>query len=271
MDDLLTPIDATLIDTRIGTGFGVTALPHIQDVTIQGPLAVTGVSDTPSRQRIFSCRPTSPGEEETCAVQIARRLTERAFRGSGSPQDLQDAMKFYNEGREHGSFEDGIRLVVQGILANPRFVFRAERAPAGTPTSPYRVADVELASRLSFFLWGTLPDEPLRQAALQRTLSTRSGLDQQVKRMLADPRSSALATRFGSQWLRLQDVDKIRHIPAVIVQGRFDVVCPMRSAWDLHKAWPEADLRVVPDAGHSAFEPGIARELVKATDRFAKL
>jgi hypothetical protein len=201
---------------------------------------VTGVSDTPSRQRIFSCRPTSPGEEERCAIQIAKSLTERAFRGSGSPQDLQDAMKFYSDGRngpaaakpgsttradggpaapkldssqrtEAGSFEDGIRLMVQGILANPRFVFRAERTPAGTtPATAYRVADVELASRLSFFLWGTLPDEPLRQAALQRTLSSRAGLDQQVKRMLADPRSSSLATRFASQWLRLQDVDKIR-------------------------------------------------------------
>jgi len=211
VDDLMTPIDSTLIDTRIGTGFGVTALPHIQDVTIQGPLAVTGVSETPSRQRVFSCRPTSPGEEERCAVQIAKALTERAFRGSGTPEDLQDAMKFYNEGRAAGGFEDGIRLVVQGILANPRFVFRAERAPAGTaPATTYRVADVELASRLSFFLWGTLPDEPLRQAALQKTLTTRAGLDQQVKRMLADPRSSALATRFASQWLRLQDVDKIR-------------------------------------------------------------
>jgi hypothetical protein len=222
LDDLLTPIDSTLIDTRIGTGFGVTALPHIQDVTIQGPLAVTGVSDTPSRQKVFSCRPTSAGEEEKCAVTIARNLTDRAFRGAGTPQDLQDAMKFYAEGRATGSFEDGVRLMVQSVLANPRFVFRAERAPAaelGAPklgpnerakAGPYRVADIELASRLSFFLWGTLPDEPLRQAALQRALSTRAGVDQQVKRMLADPRSSALATRFASQWLRLQDVDKIR-------------------------------------------------------------
>jgi hypothetical protein len=208
VDDLMVPIDSTLIDTRIGTGFGITALPHIQDVTIQGPLAVTGVSDTPSREKVFSCRPTTAGEEEKCALSIAKRLTEQAFRGSGSPQDLQDAMKFYAEGREHGGFEDGIRLVVQSILANPRFVFRAERATAAA--GPYRVADVELASRLSFFLWGSAPDEPLRQAALDKVLSTRAGLDRQVKRMLADPRASALATRFASQWLRLQDVDKIR-------------------------------------------------------------
>jgi hypothetical protein len=223
LDDLMMPIDSTLIDTRIGTGFGITALPHIQDVTIQGPLAVTGVSDTPSRQKVFTCRPTSPAEEERCATSIARTLTERAFRGTGSPEDLQDAMKFYAEGRTgpaapkldsvpraEAGFEDGVRLMVQGILANPRFVFRAERARPATPGGTYRVADVELASRLSFFLWGTMPDEPLRQAARQQALSTRAGLDQQVKRMLADPRAGALATRFASQWLRLQDVDKIR-------------------------------------------------------------
>jgi mono/diheme cytochrome c family protein len=211
VDDLLQPIDSTLIDTRIGTGFGVTALPHIQDVTIQGPLAVTGVSDTPSRQRIFTCRPTSAAEEEKCALTIARRLTDQAFRGAASPQDLQDAMKFYNEGRAQGTFEEGIRLVVQSILANPRFVFRAERAPAAAPAGgAYRIADVELASRLSFFIWGTVPDQKLIQAAMDRKLSTRAGLDAEVKRMLADPRAEGLATRFASQWLRLQDVDKIR-------------------------------------------------------------
>jgi hypothetical protein len=211
LDDLMMPIDSTLIDTRIGTGFGITALPHIQDVTILGPLAVTGISETPSRQRIFSCRPTSAGEEERCALTIARRLTDQAFRGAGTPQDLQDAMRFYAEGRAQGSFEDGVRLVVQSILANPRFVFRAERAPAAVgPSGVYRLADVELASRLSFFLWGTVPDQRLIRAALQKTLSTRAGLEAEVRRMLADPRAEGLSTRFAAQWLRLQDVDKIR-------------------------------------------------------------
>jgi hypothetical protein len=211
LDDLMTPIDSTLIDTRIGTGFGVTALPHIQDVTITGPLAVTGVSETPSRQRIFSCRPTSANEEEKCALTITRRLTDVAYRGAGTPEDLQEAMRFYNEGREQGGFENGIRMVVQSVLANPRFVFRAERGPA-TPGSnaTYRIADIELASRLSFFLWGTVPDARLVQAAMQKTLSTPAGLEAEVKRMLADPRSEALSSRFASQWLRLQDVDKIR-------------------------------------------------------------
>jgi hypothetical protein len=122
---------------------------------------------------------------------------------------------------EAGSFEDGIRLVVQGVLANPRFVFRMERAPATTGRAAIsRVADVELASRLSFFLWGTLPDEPLRQAAQQNGLATRAGLDRHVARMLADPRSSALATRFASQWLRLQDVDKIN--PDALLYPQWD-------------------------------------------------
>ena len=211
VDDLISPIDSTLIDTRIGTGFGVTALPHIQDVTIQGPLRVTGVSDTPSRQRIFTCRPTTAAEEEKCALAIAKRLTDRAFRGTATPADLQDAMRFYGEGRTHGTFEDGVRLVVQSVLANPRFVFRAERAPATIgPAGTYRIADIELASRLSFFLWGAPPDTALVQAAMQKRLSTRAGLDAEVKRMLADPKAEALSTRFASQWLRLQDVDKIR-------------------------------------------------------------
>jgi mono/diheme cytochrome c family protein len=211
LDDLMTPIDSTLIDTRIGTGFGVTALPHIQDVTITGPLQVTGVSETPSRHRIFTCRPTSPNEEEKCALTITRRLTDVAYRGSGTPEDLQEAMRFYNEGRSEGGFENGIRMVVQSILANPRFVFRAERAPAArTASSTYRIADIELASRLSFFLWGTVPDARLVQAAMQKSLSTPAGLEAEVKRMLADPRAEALSSRFASQWLRLQDVDKIR-------------------------------------------------------------
>jgi mono/diheme cytochrome c family protein len=211
VDDLMAPIDSTLIDTRIGTGFGITAVPHIQDFTIMGPMTVTGVSDTPSRKRIFTCRPTNANEEEKCALDIVKNLAGRAYRGTGTPQDLQDAMRFYTDGRAEGGFEDGIRLAVQSILASPRFVFRAERAPGSvTPTAAYRISDVELASRLSFFLWGTVPDTALVQAAMQKTLSTPAGLEKQVRRMLADPRSEALSVRFASQWLRLQDVDKIR-------------------------------------------------------------
>jgi hypothetical protein len=211
VDDLVAPIDQTLIDTRIGTGFGVTALPHLQDVTITGPLQVTGVSDTPSRRRIFTCRPTSA--EERCAAEIVQDLATRAYRGPLGAADFDELMRFYEQGRQEGDFESGIQVALQAVLANPRFLFRVESQPrrsARREGGPHRLTDLELASRLSFFLWATVPDAELVRAARSGALSTRAGLDRQVRRMLADRRSEALATRFWGQWLRLQDVDKVR-------------------------------------------------------------
>ncbi len=209
VDDLMMPIDHTLVDMRIGTGFGITSLPHIQDVVIAGPMKTTGVSDTPSRRRVFQCRPTAAAEERPCATDTVRRLATQAFRGPVAAADMADLMKFYDQGRKDGDFESGLRMAVQGILANPRFLFRVENVPANA-TGIYRVGDLELASRLSFFVWGTMPDDALIKAATAGTLRTTAGLEKQVTRMLADPRSEALATRFGAQWLRLQDVDKVR-------------------------------------------------------------
>jgi mono/diheme cytochrome c family protein len=209
VDDLMMPIDHTLVDMRIGTGFGVTALPHIQDLVITGPMKVTGISDTPSRRKVFTCRPTSPDEERGCATDTVRRLATQAFRGPASAADLADLMKFYEQGRRDGDFENGIRMAVQGILANPRFLFRVEHAPANA-SGAYRVGDLELASRLSFFVWGTVPDAELIRVAGAGGLKTTAGLEKQVARMLADPKAEALATRFGAQWLRLQDVEKVR-------------------------------------------------------------
>jgi mono/diheme cytochrome c family protein len=209
VDDLLVPIDQSLIDTRIGTGYGVTMAPHLQELAIAGPLAVTGVSDTPSRRKIFSCRPASAGQERPCATEILRRLGTQAYRGPVR-DDLNDLLSFYEQARkEGGDFEEGIRFGIQGILANPRFMFRTEQAPQ-TGNDVYRLADSDLASRLSFFLWGTLPDQELLAAAAGGTLKNPAVLDKQVKRMLADPRSRALSTRFAAQWLRLQDVEKVR-------------------------------------------------------------
>ncbi|MGQ0734745.1 MAG: DUF1592 domain-containing protein [Acidobacteriota bacterium] len=211
VDDLMAPIDHSLIDTRIGTGFGITTGPHVRDLTIAGPLQVTGISETPSRRRVFTCRPTRASEETTCAQQIIRRLASQAYRGPVSAPDFDDLMRFYAEGRKGGDFESGVRLAVQGMLAHPRFVFRAERVPTGLETSPsHLVSDVELASRLSFFLWGTVPDAELVKVAMQGTLGTQAGLERQVRRMVADRRADALSQRFAAQWLRLQDVDKIR-------------------------------------------------------------
>ena len=207
VDDLIAPIDQTLIDTRIGTGFGVTALPHLQDMTIMGPIQVTGVSETPSRKRIFWCRPTT--SEARCATQIVQDLATRAYRGPLAAADLDELMKFFEQGRKEGDFESGIQMAVQAVLANPRFLFRIEPVPAAA-AAPYRIGDLDLASRLSFFLWGTVPDNQLLRAANTGALKTRAGLEKQVRRMLADRRSEALATRFWSQWLRLQDVDKVR-------------------------------------------------------------
>jgi hypothetical protein len=210
VDDLMAPIDNTLIDTRIGTGFGITAAPHLRDLTITGPHVVTGISETPSRHRIFSCRPTQASEERGCATEILKRLSTQAYRGTVREQDFVDLMKFYDQGRKGADFEAGIRLALQGLLANPRFLFRAEQGGGPNVAAARFINDIELASRLSFFLWGTVPDGELVKVAMQGVLKTPLILQKQVRRMLADPRSEALATRFGSQWLRLQDIDKIR-------------------------------------------------------------
>ena len=211
VDDLMAPIEYTLVDTRIGTGFGITAVPHLQDLMIGGPFDVTGVSETPSRRRIFSCRPTATSEERECATSIVTRLARQAYRGPLDDEDLADLMRFYDQERKQGDFESGIRLAVQGILANPRFLFRLEQGSAALRAArSYRVSDIELASRLSFFLWGTVPDAELVDLAIAGRLSAPGVLEKQVRRMLADARSEALATRFGAQWLHLQDAEKIR-------------------------------------------------------------
>ena len=218
VDDLLMPLENTLADVSIT--FGITMLPHLRDFVVQGPLDVTGVSDTPSRLKIFSCRPTSAAEEESCAAEIVNQLAAQAFRGAPTAADLQDAMKFYEQGRTKGGFEPGIRLAVQSILMSPRFLFRLEEQPAGIRAATYRISDLDLASRLSFFLWGTVPDADLVKAASLGALRTPAGLQKQVRRMLADQRAGALSTRFGSQWLRLQDLDKI--FPDYLLYPQYD-------------------------------------------------
>ena len=210
VDDLMAPIDHTLADTQIGSGIGITTLPHLREFAISGPFKVTGVSDTPSRRKVFSCRPTTAGEEKTCATEILRRLAAQAYRGPVTAADMDGLQKFYEQGRKDGDFESGIRMGLQAILASPRFLFRLEQAPATVkPGQNYRVTDLDLASRLSFFIWGSVPDAELVKAASSGVLRTPTVLAAQVKRMLADPRSETLSTRFASQWLRLQDLDKI--------------------------------------------------------------
>ena len=218
VDDLIAPIANT---AESGDGYGTTTLPHMRDMTILGPRNVTGVSETVSRKRVFTCRPATAGQEEGCAAQIVRELTSSAYRGKGTAQDMQDAMQFYAQGRKNGDFEGGIRMALQSMLVSPRFLFRLEGvvAPSG-PSGMGRLSGLDLAARLSFFLWGTGPDAALIRAADVGVLQTSTGIEKQVRRMLADSRSEALSSRFASQWLRLQDLDQLR--PDFTAYPQFD-------------------------------------------------
>ena len=208
--DLIQPIDYKLADSNIGSAYGVTTLPHLRDFIITGPFVVTGISDTPSRRKIFSCRPTSQAEERPCAEAIIFELGSQAYRRPVRTDEVEDLMRFFDMGSEEGGFEVGVRTALQAILASPHFVFRLEEAPVDAkPGEVYRIRDVDLASRLSFFLWGTSPDAELLEVAGSGRLSQPEVLQEQAYRLLDDPRSEALATRFASQWFRLQDTEKI--------------------------------------------------------------
>ncbi|WP_419162485.1 DUF1592 domain-containing protein [Candidatus Palauibacter sp.] len=209
-NDLIKPIDYKLADSNIGSAYGVTTLPHLRDFIVTGPFAVTGVSETPSRKRVFSCRPTAPGEERPCAREIITALGTKAYRRPMETDDVADLMVFFDLGTEDGGFEFGIRTALQAILASPHFVFRLEEVPADAqPGDVYRLGDIDLATRLSYFLWGTHPDDELVELAHAGRLSEPEVLEAQARRLLKDPRSEALATRFASQWFRLQDLEKI--------------------------------------------------------------
>ena len=221
VNDLLAPIDHTLADTQIGVAHGVTTLPHLKDLSIVGPQRVTGVSETPSRRRIFTCRPITPGDERGCAAEIVKRLATHAFRGTLTDRDFDRLMRFYNDGRSTRDFEYGVASALEAILASPQFLFRLERSPRALRAGQvYPIGDNELASRLSYFLWGMGPDADLLQLARAGKLTTPGVLDMQVKRLLSDARSEALATRFAAQWLRLHDVDSI--LPDAILYPYFD-------------------------------------------------
>jgi hypothetical protein len=189
-------------DSQDWANYGITALPHLSDLMITGPLDARGVSLTKSREKIFHCRPESADEERACAEAILSRLAREAYRRPVTADDLAGLLSFYDRGAEEEGFEVGIRTALQAILSSPHFLFRLERAPTGD-----RLSDLDLASRLSFFLWGAAPDDALLHVAEKEQLSDPAVLREQVKRMLADPRSAALATRFASQWLRLQDAE----------------------------------------------------------------
>jgi hypothetical protein len=184
--------------------------PGIASVSIVGPTNVAGVGDTPSRRRLFVCEPGSAAEEAECARQIVTRLAERAYRRPVPPDDpaLATLLEFYADGRRAGAFDDGIQRAIARVLVDPEFLFRFEAEPAELPPGAiYRVSDLELASRLSFFLWSSIPDDALRETAARGSLREPEVLEREVRRMLADPKAGALVTNFASQWLQLRALD----------------------------------------------------------------
>ena len=207
-EDLIRPNDWSLTGTE--TSYGTTSPPHLTSLTLEGPYEAVGVSESPSRKQVFSCRPTSPAEEKPCAERIVTGLAAKAYGRDVEKKDVDDLMAFYTLGAAEGGFEVGVRTALEAILSSPHFLYRMEREPSEVaPGGVYRIADIDLASRLSFFLWGTNPDEELLRLARSGELSRDPALRAQTARMLEDPRSEALATRFAAQWLRLQDLEKV--------------------------------------------------------------
>jgi mono/diheme cytochrome c family protein len=180
--------------------------PHVLTITVTGPFNPTGPGDTPSRRAIFSCRPAAAAQEEPCARRILSNLARRAYRGMETPADVTELVGLFREWRRDNSFDSAIGFALQRILAGPKFLVRAERVPVSRPGTVYRVTDAELASRPSFFLWSSLPDDELLDLAARGQLSRPATLDRQVRRMLADPRSRALVENFAGQWLQLRNL-----------------------------------------------------------------
>ena len=186
--------------------------PAVRTVSIAGPFEPSGIGETPSRDRVFSCRPAddTAEEAEACAAAIVASLARRAYRRPVAFGDIEQLTGFYREGYAEGGFEAGVETALRALLTSPEFLFRIERDPAGAePGAAYRVGDLELASRLSFFLWSSLPDDELIDVAAAGRLREADVLRAQVRRMLADPRAATLTTNFASQWLHLRNLDAV--------------------------------------------------------------
>ena len=182
----------------------------VEQVAIGGPYAVEGPGDTASRREIFICRPAAdaPADEETCAGRILGKLARRAYRRPVEDKDVEALLDFFHTGRRDGGFDAGIQFALERMLVDPEFLFRIERDPRDVePGTPYRLGDLELASRLSFFLWSSIPDDELLEAAADGRLGDPAELERQTRRLLADARSKALVDNFASQWLRLRNLE----------------------------------------------------------------
>jgi hypothetical protein len=200
--DLMEPIDRSTFDPSDPKG-----LPHVLSVAIGGPFNATGSGDTPSRHKIFLCHPSEASDELPCARKIISTLARQAYRRPVTDTDLETLLSFYQSGRNKGNFETGIEMALRRILSDPQFVYRFERDPANAaPDSSYRISDIELASRLSFFLWSSIPDDELLDVAARGKLHDHAMLEHQVRRMLADPRADSLVNNFADQWLYLRNL-----------------------------------------------------------------
>jgi mono/diheme cytochrome c family protein len=203
-------------DTLEPLGDGLPRVPGVFGVEIVGPNQATGISETPSRRKIFVCRPANEAEELPCAKQIVSTLARKAFRRPVTDADIAAPMRFYETGRQKSGFDAGIQQAVMAILASPKFLYRVEAPPQNAePGKSYPISDVELASRLSFFLWSRGPDDELLDLATSRKLREPGVLEKQVRRMLADPRAKSLTTSFAGQWLTVDEMDNIEPDPAL--------------------------------------------------------
>ncbi len=200
--DLMQPIDRSTFDPSDPKG-----LPHVLSVAISGPFKPSGSGDTPSRRKIFVCHPANSAEELPCAKKIISTLARDAYRRPAFDTDLETLLSFYQTARNKDGFEAGIEMALRRILSDPQFVYRFERDPAGAPPdTTYHVSDLELASRISFFLWSSIPDDELLDVAAHGKLHDHSVLEHQVRRMLADPRAESLVSSFADQWLYLRNL-----------------------------------------------------------------
>jgi mono/diheme cytochrome c family protein len=200
--DLMQPLERSTFDPSDPKG-----LPHVLSVAISGPFNPTGSGDTPSRRKIFVCHPANTSEEIPCAKKIISTLAREAYRRPASDTDLETLLSFYQTARNKDGFEAGIEMALRRVLSDPQFVYRFERDPASAPAdTTYRVSDLELASRLSFFLWSSIPDDELLDVAAHGKLHNHAMLEHQVRRMLADPRAESLVSSFADQWLYLRNL-----------------------------------------------------------------
>ena len=210
VNDIIAPIGHSIADTQIGSQSGITVGVHISEFVVRGPVKATGVSDNPARKKLFVCYPKTRIEEKPCSDRIIANIAGGAYRRPVTPDEVKKLGAFYDQGAKDGGFEIGVRTALEAILASPHFIFRFEEMPAGAkPGDRYPISDFDLASRLSFFLWGAPPDTTLISIAKRGKLNDPTTLRAQVKRMLADDRAGALGTRFAAQWLRLPDIEKV--------------------------------------------------------------